>query len=254
MATNQHSQRWKTALILLGIIALVAILDSKFITWLFFGVVFAFAVKESLALFKIDAEVEVIATLGIIWIISYFYPYPPELIFLGGMFLASLTAYSRNLSLKSITPILYPTAGILFFWALYLNYGMKSLFWLLVIVALSDVGAYYTGKKFGKRKFSPTSPNKTLEGVIGGLFFGALGGAWLLSKTYPEAFGTILIITFLTSLTSIFGDLFESYLKREAGVKDSGDILPGHGGVLDRIDGYLFGSITLFILLNLLMK
>jgi phosphatidate cytidylyltransferase len=248
--SNQHSLRWKTAIVLLAIISTVAFIDNKILTWLFFGVVYSLAVKESLTLFKMEESLTLYLILVSLWVMAYFYPHPPELIFIGLMLVASITAYNRTLDIKSIFPLLYPTAGILFFWALYLGYGMKYLFLLLVIVAFSDVGAYYTGKNFGKRKFSPTSPNKTLEGVIGGIFFGSLGGLLVLSEFSFSMF----IVTFFTSISSIFGDLFESYLKREAGVKDSGDILPGHGGVLDRIDGYLFGSITLFILLNLLTK
>jgi phosphatidate cytidylyltransferase len=250
---NQHSQRWKTAAILLLIIGVVAFIDNKFLTWSFFGVVFWFALNEALKLFKIKESLELYFVAGAIWVGAYFYPYPPELLFLGAMTLVSITAYKRELDPKNSLVLFYPTAGILFFWALYLNYGIKALFWLLVIVALSDVGAYYSGKKFGKRKFSPTSPNKTLEGVFGGLLLGSLGGAFILGKTYSkESFLILFLIAALTSFSSIFGDLFESYLKREANVKDSGAILPGHGGVLDRIDGYLFGSITLYILLKAL--
>ena len=67
---------------------------------------------------------------------------------------------------------------------------------------------------------------------------------------YIAPFWTALIVTLVTSLASVFGDLFESYLKREAGVKDSGDLLPGHGGILDRIDGYLFGAPMMIIALR----
>jgi len=118
-------------------------------------------------------------------------------------------------------------------------------------VALTDVGAYYTGKKFGKRGFSPTSPNKTLKGLWS-LFFGTLAGAILILIKMDINIFISILTAFITSIASIFGDLFESYLKREAGVKDSGTILPGHGGVLDRIDGYLFGSVTLYTALNLI--
>jgi phosphatidate cytidylyltransferase len=137
---------------------------------------------------------------------------------------------------------------MLFILTLYQEYGVGSLFWLLAIVALSDVGAYAVGKTIGKTPFCPTSPNKTMEGVVGGIVVATIGGMFL-GLDYVDMF-TSLIISFMVSVSSIFGDLFESYLKREAGVKDSGDILPGHGGVLDRIDGYLFGSIVMLVLLR----
>jgi len=124
------------------------------------------------------------------------------------------------------------------------------MFWLLVIVAMSDVGAFFVGKTIGKTPFSPTSPNKTLEGVMGGIFFATIFGTYLAYSMDLVSVSVAIIVSLLTSIASIFGDLFESYLKREAGVKDSGNLLPGHGGVLDRVDGYLFGAIIMVIVLR----
>jgi len=236
----------------LTVIVTIALIDNKLLTWSFFGIVYIFAVKESLKLFQIKKPLAVFITSTFIWLFSYIYPNPPEIIFITLMIIFSIIAYNRSLEIKIFLPTLYPTIGMLYFWMLYLDYGIKSLIWLLVIVALSDVGAYYSGKKFGKRGFSPTSPNKTMEGVIGGLILGTIGGTILISTRFDNTLFEVILVSFFTSLASIFGDLFESYLKREAGVKDSGNILPGHGGVLDRVDGYLFGSVTLYILLNLI--
>ena len=113
------------------------------------------------------------------------------------------------------------------------------------------LGAYFVGKSIGKTKFCETSPNKTIEGVIGGVIFAVLLGT--LFSTNGISFVNALIISAIVSIVSIFGDLFESYLKREAGVKDSGTILPGHGGVLDRTDGYLFGAIVMLVLLRVVI-
>ena len=135
---------------------------------------------------------------------------------------------------------------------LYREYGIEWLYWLLTIVAMSDIGAYIIGKSIGKRKFSATSPNKTLEGVIGGVFFATIFGSYLAYNLDLLSIWIAIIISFIASIASIFGDLFESYLKREAGVKDSGTLLPGHGGVLDRVDGYLFSSVIMFISLRLI--
>jgi phosphatidate cytidylyltransferase len=126
---------------------------------------------------------------------------------------------------------------------------MSAFGWLLVVVAFTDIGAYYVGKNFGTKKFSPTSPKKTLEGVYGGIFFGSLFGAMVSFDEF--SFGLAFFISGLVSVASVFGDLFESYLKREAGIKDSGNILPGHGGVLDRVDGYLFGGVVMLILFRI---
>jgi phosphatidate cytidylyltransferase len=120
--------------------------------------------------------------------------------------------------------------------------------WLLVTVALTDIFAFFTGKAIGKTKFSDTSPNKTIEGVIGGIIIATVLGTY--AGLFIAPFWIALVVTLLTSISSIFGDLFESHLKREAGVKDSGDLLPGHGGILDRIDGYLFAAPMMIIALR----
>ena len=248
-STTEHGQRWKTALVLLLIVGAVALLNTPLITWIFFGVVYALAMKEAMRLFDVrDGSVYFYA--GAIWLLAPFIPHPSDLIFAAAMIQGGILAYRRQLNIRSLFPILYPTAGMLYLWMLYREYGMISLLWILVIVALTDVGAYYSGRKLGKTPFSPTSPKKTREGVYGGVFLGTLGGA-LLMIGHQNLFIGAFFVAFLSSVASIFGDLFESYLKREAGVKDSGDILPGHGGVLDRIDGYLFASVALYILLKI---
>ena len=126
---------------------------------------------------------------------------------------------------------------------------MESLLWLLVIVAGADIGAYFTGKRIGQTTFCQTSPNKTLEGVAGGIVVATVLGV-IFSIDEVSLLSAIIISAFV-AVSSVFGDLFESYLKREANVKDSGDILPGHGGILDRTDGYLFGGIIMLVLLRL---
>jgi len=113
---------------------------------------------------------------------------------------------------------------------------------LMCVVWIADTGAYFAGRRFGRRKLAPRiSPGKTWEGVAGGVvgvgvYYGLLWWAW----SPPFLAGTRLLdLAIVAGMTvlSIEGDLFESWLKRRAGVKDSGAILPGHGGVLDRIDG-----------------
>jgi len=247
--TNEHSQRWKTAALLLLLIAAVALINTPLVTWLFFGVVYGFAFSEAMKLFRVaDGSLYLFA--ATLWILAPFYPHPSDLIFAATMIQGGILAYRRRLEIRSLFPILYPTAGMLFLWMLYREYGMTSLLWILVIVALTDVGAYYTGRRFGKTPFSPTSPKKTREGVYGGVALGTIGGFLLMIGSH-NLFLNALFIALITSLSAVFGDLFESYLKREAGVKDSGTLLPGHGGVLDRIDGYLFAAVALYVMLKL---
>jgi len=243
---GSHSQRIYTGLVLLAVVLFIGFIDNFFLSWLFFGIVYILAFKEALKLFGIKKDLGFIAIL--VWFGALFYPYGDDLFVLLGVMYAGAIAYNKELSWKYFFPFIYPTAGMLYILTLYREYGMMSLFWLLVIVALTDIGAYAVGKSIGKTPFCPTSPKKTMEGVVGGIAIATLGGMFL-GINIVDLFAAF-IISFGVSVASVFGDLFESKLKREAGVKDSGDILPGHGGVLDRIDGYLFGSIVMLILLR----
>lgn len=122
--------------------------------------------------------------------------------------------------------------------------------YLITLIALADTAAYFTGRKLGRNKLAPDlSPGKTKEGVSGAVIataiWAGLAGFWL---DVPEGKTVIfMVLSMFVVLMSVAGDLFESLLKREAGVKDSGNILPGHGGILDRIDS-LLAAVPLFTL------
>ena len=244
---GSHTQRITTGLALLAVVVIVGLLDNLFLMWLFFGVVYLLAFKEAMALYGLKKDTLLLYAAAL-WLIAGVYPYGDDLFILAGVAYAGAVAYNKNLSWKNFLPFIYPTAGMLYIFTMYREYGVVSLFWLLVVVALSDVGAYAVGKSIGKTKFCETSPNKTMEGVVGGVAVATLGGMFL-GLSIVDIFPAFLI-SFATSVASIFGDLYESKLKREAGVKDSGTLLPGHGGVLDRIDGYLFGAIVMLILMR----
>ncbi len=117
--------------------------------------------------------------------------------------------------------------------------------WLLAALALvwaADSGAYFAGRSFGRRKLAPSiSPNKTIEGALGGLAAGVVVavGFGLLAGISAGQLPALMLVAAFAVAASIVGDLIESLLKRQAGVKDSGHLIPGHGGVLDRIDGVL---------------
>jgi phosphatidate cytidylyltransferase len=127
--------------------------------------------------------------------------------------------------------------------------GREALFLLMLTVVVSDTGQYYSGRAFGRRPLAPRiSPKKTIEGAIGGFVCGgallAILGIWWLPDV-PMALRALLGVTVV--LLGIAGDLFESMLKRSAGVKDSSNLIPGHGGILDRIDALLFAAPVYYI-------
>lgn len=248
---TDHMDRWKTAGILLLIVAVIGVIDNRFLAWLFFGLVYLVAFYEATRLFD-ATETRLFLYAIVIWIAAGLYPHPSDILLFALTLFGGTLAYWRRIEWQGVLPLLYPTAGMLFVWMLYQGYGIGSLLWMLVIVALTDVGAFFVGKTIGKTGFCETSPNKTLEGVAGGIVAGTLLGAWAGSGWMDISFFAALFISLLASLSSVFGDLFESYLKRKAEVKDSGKFLPGHGGALDRIDGYLFAAVTLYVLLQAL--
>ena len=132
------------------------------------------------------------------------------------------------------------------------HHGAGPTTWLIAVIAVSDSAQYYSGRAFGRRRLAPAvSPAKTVEGAVGGLVVvavaGALLGMTLLAAVHP------LVAAGLAELLALFGiagDLFESLLKRSAGVKDSSQLIPGHGGVLDRIDALLFATPAFYLFLR----
>ncbi len=127
--------------------------------------------------------------------------------------------------------------------------GKGLIFFLLAIIWLGDTAAYLFGKWFGTHKLSPKiSPGKTIEGTIAGLVFGALGGlgVWPVLLKDILSFPHALILGILLGIVGQLGDLSESVIKRSADVKDSGHLIPGHGGLLDRCDSLIFSAPTLY--------
>ncbi len=132
--------------------------------------------------------------------------------------------------------------------------GPEAVFLLMLTIMVSDTAQYYTGRSLGRRPLAPRiSPKKTIEGAVGGFVVAtamfAIVGAWW-APTIPTAarVGLGLVLVAL----GIAGDLFESFLKRRAGVKDSSHLIPGHGGVLDRIDALLFAAPAYYAALRVI--
>jgi len=132
----------------------------------------------------------------------------------------------------------------------YAENGVYLLLFLFIIIWGADIGAYFVGRRWGKHKLAPlVSPGKSWEGLLGAMVVTILLSFSVIFFYHMSymMFSTILILSIITVLFSIVGDLFESMLKRNAGLKDSGSVLPGHGGILDRIDS-LTAAAPIFVL------
>lgn len=170
-----------------------------------------------------------------------------HLFFLNAMLMLVMTVLSHN-------DFTFDDAGVFMLASLYVGRGLHYFvltaemgFWMVMfvlsIVWTTDIGAYLIGRKFGKNKLAPLiSPNKSIEGSVGGILSAVLVGLLYIQFYNPLQFsaGILIFLTILMSMVGQLGDLTESAFKRYFGVKDSGKILPGHGGVLDRLDSMMF--------------
>ncbi|MFM8673705.1 MAG: phosphatidate cytidylyltransferase [Vulcanococcus sp.] len=169
------------------------------------------------------------------------------LFYLG--FLPSYWIRLRDLTDPALAPRL---AGWLGHWP-GASSGMVLMLMACLLIVATDIGSYVLGRRYGRRPLSPISPGKTLEGALGGLGCAVLLGAGfgvLLGWHGGWAAGGLLGA--VVALFALVGDLTESMMKRDAGVKDSRDLLPGHGGILDRIDSYLFTPAAFYTVVTLL--
>jgi phosphatidate cytidylyltransferase len=150
-----------------------------------------------------------------------------------------------------ITPF-YIIIPFLIFLKLNFSIERNLLFVSILIIAAFDTGSYVCGKLWGKRRLCPTiSPNKTVEGAVSGLLVAHI----VCYSLFYFVMNTVLSLWYILPvsfmcLLALCGDLFESWLKRKAHVKDSGSLLPGHGGLLDRFDSYLWASYFLIVIIQ----
>jgi phosphatidate cytidylyltransferase len=159
----------------------------------------------------------------------------------------------RN-SAAALFPIVYIGMPLGALAAVRVSGGREAILLMMATIVISDSAQYYTGRAVGRRPLAPSiSPKKTLEGAIGGLVFGTLAfviGARFVFAETPVAL--LVLVGASIAALGIVGDLFESLLKRSAGVKDSGALIPGHGGVLDRIDSWLFAAPVYYVFVRYL--
>lgn len=154
---------------------------------------------------------------------------------------------------KSVLGPIYTVLPLTLLWMIDLQpNGKLWIFFLLIVIFANDTGAFYFGRLFGKHKlYEAITPGKTWEGAVGGLLCSVVAALWFLKiLRLHEISLSILALVFALSIVGQIGDLAESMLKRNHGLKDSGKILPGHGGILDRIDGLLFSIPVLYLFLN----
>lgn len=135
----------------------------------------------------------------------------------------------------------------------YVDYNPNVLLGCFILIWVNDSFAYLVGKNFGKQKLFPSvSPKKTVEGFLGGLFFACVASYFISKYTHTLSFTNWLILAIIISVFGTIGDLIESKFKRQAGVKDSGVIMPGHGGLLDRLDSIIFAAPFIYLFLRIL--
>lgn len=181
----------------------------------------------------------------------------------GGCLLLFLSALGRRQPPAEILPasaaavfaLLYIGVPFAFVLDLYSWHGRQVVLYLFLLVWVGDTAAYLVGRAVGRHKLAPVlSPGKTVEGTAASLLATVGVGCWLLQKWFGVGAAHALLLPIIVNLAAQAGDLAESALKRSAGVKDSSHLLPGHGGVLDRVDSLLFAAPALWYYWKFLIR
>lgn len=270
MKKNNFFQRSLSAIIL-GPIFLFSIYWSSYSYFILFGTILIFGLNEFYRMFKsiISEQNKILGLLLSLFIYSItFFAVSgiidkKHLLFIPASFLLFLIIKLYDREDKNI----FQKISILFLGLLYLavplstmhfgvyasgTYSYELIFVVIFGVWASDTGGYIFGSMLGKHKlFERISKNKTWEGVIGGILFSVFI-SYICSLYFSIlSGGSWLIVGIIISVASVYGDLVESMLKRSVGVKDSGNIIPGHGGILDRFDSFLFAIVSVILYINI---
>jgi phosphatidate cytidylyltransferase len=265
-----HWQRWLTALILLPLLILVLLKGGLGLFVLVILAVNGLAQWEFLGMFQVGADqprrVKAIL-IGSLLLLSFCTASPSSLFCPPGhllcnpitvllvlvwclfvLFLFYLLSYGhienlgQDLAVNMLGLLYLPFLLGHLIWLRFLVHGEWWVLWFLLVIFAGDTGAFYAGRTLGKTKLYPAvSPGKTWAGVVGGLAaslaVGVLVGKWLLEGMGVPALAALALVL---AVVGLLGDLFESMLKRQVQVKDASNLLPGHGGMLDRLDSILF--------------
>lgn len=267
-----HLKRWLTALVLIPLILLVLLKGGRILFAAALLLINGLALWEFLSMMQpaMDRGRKLLAiVLGSLVLFSFCLPTPQGRLFpvfflvvgLFILFLFYLTCYEHitdlawDLALTTLGLVYLPLLLGHFLWLRLMSQGEWWIIWLLLVICSGDTLAFYVGKFLGKKKFYPkVSPGKTWAGTWGGLAanlgVGLMAGHWLFPGVKLLS---LALLALALGFVGLLGDLFESMLKRQAQVKDSSNLLPGHGGMLDRLDSLLFTApalvyVRLFVL------
>jgi len=264
---TMHFKRWLTGIIAVPILIYVIGFAPR---WLFYGMVFAGAVIAlgeflKMAAPKLPRPAKALTFL-FVFLFFVFLAYGPFFLILAVLCLAVMALFAlylfgyASLRTQATEDVAKAALGLLYI-CLPLSLllmidkhprGPLWVFFLLAVTFSSDTGAFYAGRSLGRHKLYPSiSPGKTWEGAVGGILASVLA-AYAFSRFFAlyDSNWFIIILASVLSILEQVGDLVESMVKRLHGVKDSGKILPGHGGLLDRIDGLLFSLPVLYVFLT----
>jgi phosphatidate cytidylyltransferase len=263
----QHAKRWITSIVLGPLIIWILIKGTPMILAALVSAVAIFAFQEYLRIVFSPNDRGVPLTITAVSFASCIFlstaaalgAWPLMILAMGlNLVLLSVFALGRfagdarvfdTIARQTLGVIYIPLSLSLLLFVRDMEQGGLWVFWLLIVCFMNDTGAFYTGTYFGKRKLAPRiSPKKTMEGSAGGIAASMAAGLIfsLIFFGSPSLALLTLPCSFLIAVAGQVGDLFESALKRASSVKDSGWILPGHGGMLDRIDGLLFAIPVLY--------
>jgi phosphatidate cytidylyltransferase len=169
--------------------------------------------------------------------------------------LFSSKSLPKLLTNRYINTTFYISGGIVFLALIAFNFGTYNpsiIIGMFALIWINDSFAYFVGSNYGRQKlFESVSPKKTVEGFLGGVFFSAIGSYFIFKFTNELQFTSWLVMGVLVSVFGTIGDLIESKYKRQADVKDSGTLMPGHGGLLDRLDSAIFVAPFVYLFLRL---
>ncbi|MBU0462251.1 MAG: phosphatidate cytidylyltransferase [Proteobacteria bacterium] len=266
----QHIKRWITALILAPIVLWILIKGNTLFFAILISVVAIFAIREYLRIVFGNDEEPISNTIKLIsYIVSMALIISAclgswEILFLilamnlMALSIFVLSRFASNHAIfdiisKQVLGVVYiPVSLSLLIFIKELDGGTFWIIWLLIVIFANDTGAFYSGTFFGKNALAPNiSPNKTIEGSVGGIAASMVTGFIFCQCFFNDLSLSFLTIpvSFMLAIAGQIGDLFESAMKRASSIKDSGRILPGHGGMLDRIDGLLLAIPVLYVYL-----